>query len=56
MTMIVSDNFGKVVETRRSVTPNTILYVGQTYRPGSYYIEISQGNEKQSLKLIKKGG
>jgi hypothetical protein len=51
----VMDAFGNLVELRRDVPPNTTVYIGRNYAPGIYYIEISQGNIRQVLRLVKLG-
>lgn len=53
ITMIISNADGKVLEVRHGIAPNSILRVGQDYRPGTYFVEVRQGKEKQTLKLIK---
>ena len=44
---------GKVVEVRNNVAVNTTLQLGQSYRPGMYYAELMQANERVVIKLIK---
>jgi hypothetical protein len=48
----VLDGSGKVVE-QRSAAANSILRLGSTYRPGMYYMQVLQGNERVVLKVIK---
>lgn len=53
LTVVISNADGKVLEVRHGIMPNSILRIGQAYRPGTYLIEVHQGKEKQTLKLIK---
>jgi len=49
----VVDVLGRVVENRGSVTEGKTFKIGETYRPGIYFVEIIQGRERRMLKLIK---
>jgi hypothetical protein len=49
----VYDLMGRVIETRSRLQGNQTLRLGSSYKPGIYLVEISQGAEKQILKLIK---
>lgn len=49
----VLDVFGRVVETRNGIDPNTTFRIGTNYRPGLYLVEVIQGTERQMLKLIR---
>jgi uncharacterized repeat protein (TIGR03803 family) len=49
----VIDVKGRVVEVRQSVQPNQTLFIGDTYRPGIYFIEVVQGRERRNARLIK---
>jgi hypothetical protein len=51
-TLIVSDALGRVVETR-SVTTDGVLQLGDRYRPGLYYIQLIQGQNRKTVKLVK---
>lgn len=48
----ISDAVGRTVETR-TVQGGSTLQVGAGYRPGIYFVEIVQGEERRALKLIK---
>jgi Putative metal-binding motif len=50
--LIVRDMVGRVVETRMTVTGQTIA-IGQDYRSGLYLIQVMRGSEQRTLKLIK---
>jgi hypothetical protein len=49
----VFDMLGRIVETKLAVQPNQTLRIGSSYNPGRYIAEIKQGNERQTLTLIK---
>ena len=49
----VYDLLGRVVETKSSVPSGQTLRLGALYAPGIYMVQISQGAQKQSLKLVK---
>jgi uncharacterized protein (DUF2141 family) len=49
----VLDATGKLVEERAGITPNSALQIGESYRTGSYLVEILQGNERATLRLLK---
>jgi hypothetical protein len=49
----VYDLMGRVIETRFRLQGNQTLRLGSFYKPGIYLVEISQGAQKQTLKLIK---
>lgn len=48
----ISDAMGRTVETR-TVRGGSTLQLGAGYRPGIYFVEIVQGEERRGLKLIK---
>lgn len=49
----VTDVSGRLIEHRTNLAPNQIIAVGATYKAGLYYVEVSQGSNKQHLKMIK---
>jgi hypothetical protein len=49
----VTDMLGRTVEQRNSLQASQSLQIGQDYRPGIYWVEILQGGEKHTLKLVK---
>ncbi|HEX7847306.1 MAG TPA: CHRD domain-containing protein [Chitinophagaceae bacterium] len=49
----VYDNLGRVIETRSSLLTNQIIRLGNNYHPGTYLVEIVQGTNRQTLKLVK---
>jgi len=50
---LVMDITGKIVEKRNNVLVNSSLTIGRNYRPHIYLIEVLQGKERKTLKLIK---
>jgi hypothetical protein len=51
--LTVYDNLGRVIETRSSLQSNQTVRFGSLYHSGIYLVEIIQGTQKQTLKLIK---
>lgn len=49
----VYDLQGRVVEAKQSLNANQTLRLGTSYRPGVYLVQINQGTETQTVKLIK---
>ncbi len=49
----VTDATGRVVEVKQSIINGSTIQLGQQYKPGIYYVEVLQGIEKRTLKLIK---
>jgi len=49
----VMDISGRVLERYDRVLPNTRLRLGQRLAAGSYFIEITQGNRKKTISVIK---
>jgi hypothetical protein len=49
----VMDVFGRIVETRSGIAANTSFYIGKNFRPGIYLVEVTQGKQRQTMKLIK---
>lgn len=51
----VVNSTGSIVETRNNVPSTGLFYIGNNYRAGTYFMEVKQGNKKQTIKLIKLG-
>lgn len=49
----VRDILGRIVEQASSVPANQSLRIGEGYRPGVYFVEVSEGSERAVLKLVK---
>lgn len=53
VTVRILDMFGRVVETHQKVPSNSILQVGNRLSSGSYVAEITQGNQRKIVRLVK---
>jgi uncharacterized repeat protein (TIGR03803 family) len=49
----VYDMSGRLIETRYNLPANYSIPIGHSYTPGLYFVEIMQGKQKQTLKLVK---
>jgi PKD repeat protein len=53
ISMRVIDMQGRLIEQRQNVQSNQVLYIGQNYAPGVYFIEAMQGAKRKRMKLLK---
>jgi hypothetical protein len=53
MTLRVIDFSGRLLQVKTGVTANNTLQIGQDLAPGTYVIELIQGNKKAEQKVIK---
>jgi uncharacterized delta-60 repeat protein len=53
LSLRVADAIGRPIERRSGIAPNSTLQLGHVYRPGTYIVEIVQGNQRRYLKLVK---
>jgi hypothetical protein len=49
----VVDLYGRVLELKNGVAPNSVIRFGSTYRPGVYFTQIIQGDRKLVMRLVK---
>lgn len=49
----VLDALGRVVESKNEVASNSTVKLGHTYRPGVYFVNVVQGTERITIKLVK---
>ena len=49
----VIDISGRVVEVHESVPSNTMLRVGERLASGSYFVEVTQNDERRNIKVMK---
>jgi hypothetical protein len=49
----VMNIFGNVIEVKTKLYSGQTMLMGNNYRPGVYIVEVSQGENKKQLKLIK---
>ena len=47
------DIFGRVVERHERIAANTVLKVGDKWTNGSYFAEVTQGDQRKIIKIIK---
>ncbi|MBO9199470.1 MULTISPECIES: family 10 glycosylhydrolase [Niastella] len=55
LSISVTDNGGTLIESRSGLPATGLFFLGDRYIPGVYYLQIKQGNSKQTIKLIKLG-
>jgi uncharacterized lipoprotein YddW (UPF0748 family) len=55
LSISVTDNSGKLVEKRNGLPATGLFFLGSNYLPGIYYLEVKQGNSKETIKLLKLG-
>lgn len=53
VTLKMLDIAGKTLEVKTGLSPNGTVQVAGTYRPGIYFAELTQGDKKVRLKLLK---
>lgn len=53
LSILVTDNTGRTIESRTGLSANGVLTLGAGYRPGIYYLQVKQGNIQQTVKLIR---
>jgi hypothetical protein len=53
MTIRVIDLFGKVIEMKRGLMAEQTFQLGANYRPGMYFIELTQGDKRRIVKVVK---
>lgn len=53
MSLRVTDILGRVLEVKDNVRPHQSYRIGNNYRPGIYFIEVTDGKEKQVIKVVK---
>jgi hypothetical protein len=51
--LTVLDVSGRIVETRNGMVANTTFHIGDYFQAGIYLVEVTQGKQQQTLKLIK---
>jgi hypothetical protein len=51
--LTVYDNLGRVIEIKSSLPSSQTVRLGSSYHSGIYLVEIVQGTQKQTLKLVK---
>lgn len=51
--ILVMDDLGRMVEKRTGLNANGDVYLGSSYRPGIYFVKITQGQTVKTCKIIK---
>jgi hypothetical protein len=51
----VVDHLGRTIESRRGLPANGNVYLGSSYRPGIYVVQVTQANTVQNCKVVKQG-
>ncbi|MES2003507.1 MAG: cadherin-like beta sandwich domain-containing protein [Bacteroidota bacterium] len=51
--MRVTDNHGRIIETKSGIRSNSSVKVGQNYLSGTYYAELIQGGVRKTVQLLK---
>lgn len=49
----VFDLAGRMIETKQLKQTNQTLQIGSAYKPGTYILEVVEGTQKQTLRLVK---
>lgn len=49
----VTDSFGRIIETRTEIPVKGKIDIGASYKAGIYYVEIRQGSQVTTTKLMK---
>lgn len=49
----VVDMFGRVVEAKKGLDINKVVTIGGNLQPGNYIVEVIQGGNRKTLKLLK---
>ena len=53
VTVRVMDVYGRVLQVHQKIGANATLRMGQNWTGGAYFVEVSQGNERKVVKVIK---
>ena len=56
MLVRIMDISGRVIKVFTEVSPGQTLEIGAEYRPGVYIAEVTQGDRRKQIKLIKQPG
>jgi hypothetical protein len=53
ITVMISDNFGNLIEKHERLNPAGVLRFGQRLKTGFYMVEVIQGTDKKAVKVLK---
>ena len=51
--MRAMDITGKLVEFKNNLAPDQTVTIGSNYKPGTYIVQVIQGQEQKTIKIIK---
>jgi hypothetical protein len=49
----IFDQQGRLIEKKDNLPAGSVIQLGETYRPGIYYVRIQQGSQHSEMKLVK---
>ena len=49
----IMDISGRVMENHRRVTSKSLLRLGETWKTGTYFVEVIHGSQRKVVKIIK---
>lgn len=55
LSISVVNNAGTLIETKTGLPATGLFFLGAGYVPGVYYLQVKQGNSRETIKLIKLG-
>ena len=55
ITLKVYDINGRVVELKQQLIAGQVIELGSSYKQGTYFAEVTQGDQRKVVKLIKAG-
>ncbi|RYE16178.1 MAG: T9SS type A sorting domain-containing protein [Sphingobacteriales bacterium] len=53
ITLKVYNQLGQVVDVKRNLFSGQVVQVGAAYKQGTYFIEVTQGEQKQTMQVVK---
>ncbi|NTS43678.1 T9SS type A sorting domain-containing protein, partial [Flavisolibacter sp. BT320] len=53
ITLKVYNQLGQVVDVKRNLFSGQVVQVGGAYKQGTYFLEVTQGEQKQNLQVVK---
>lgn len=53
ITLRVYNQLGQVMDVKRNLFSGQVIQVGAAYKQGTYFIEVTQGEQKQNIQLVK---
>ncbi|WP_240409902.1 MBG domain-containing protein [Flavisolibacter nicotianae] len=53
ITMIVYNQMGQVLEVKRNLVSGQTVQIGASYKQGTYFVEVIQGDKRERLQVVK---